>query len=394
MTPRPAIAAWILATLAATVPATARAQSADSAAAAPAHRGVPGGYDDKPYLAGVFGRILVGGYVEAQGVYERADGVTEEFGFVVERWNIFTSTQVSPAVTVWAELEFEEGGEEVRLELAQVDIRLRESIQVRAGMLLLPIGRFNLAHDGPRHEFTARPIEATDLLGATLSQPGLGLFGRFEGARGVLTYEAYGVNGYMDGLLLDSPDGTRLPAGRTNVEDQNASPALVGRVAFAPRGFELGLSGYHGAYNVYRLDGMTVDDRRDVSIGVLDVQARVAGVVLLGEGSLVDVEIPSALVGINASRQSGFYLDVSRRFARGLIGGLAASSLTAAVRLEAVDFDRDIAGDSVQRLSAALNLRTSDETVIKLGYARGRSRDRFNNAAEDATLSLGLATYF
>lgn len=373
----------------------ARAQSADSAAARPATRGVRGGYDDKPYLSGVFGRILVGGYVEARGVYERADGVTEEAGFEVQRWNIFTSTQVSPAVTVWAELEFEDGGEEVRLELAQIDVRLRESFQVRGGMLLLPIGRFNLAHDGPRHEFTDRPLEAADLLGVTLSQPGLGLFGRIGGERGPMTYEAYAVNGYMDGLLLDSPEGTRLPAGRTNVEDQNNSPAVVGRAAASPRrGWEAGLSGYHGAYNVHHLDGMAVDERRDVSIGVLDLEASVAGFGLLGEGTLVQVDIPPALTGINASRQAGFYLDLSRRFAHGLIGGLPASSLTAAVRLEAVDFDRDLAGDSVQQLSVAFNLRTSDETVVKLNYARGRSRDRFNNAAEGAALTLGVATYF
>ena len=368
----------------------------DSAAVVPTRPTVPGGYDDKPYLKGVFGRILVGGYVEALAAWERADGATEELGVEVVRWNIFTSTQVSRAVTVWGELEFEDGGEEVTLELAQIDVRLQAWLQLRAGVLLVPIGRFNLAHDGPRNEFAARPLVSTELLGVTISQPGLGLFGRFDRAGGTtFHYEAYAVTGYADDLLLDSPDGTRLPAGRRNFEDQNASPAVAGRGAWSPwEGWELGLSGYHGAYNVYRTEGLEIDERRDVAIGVVDFAGRAAGFAWLGEGAVVDVEIPDALTGLNASRQTGAWVDLSRRFARGLLPGLPASSLTAAVRAEAIDFDTDLPGDSRQRLSLGLNLRTSDETVLKLGYARGRSRDRFNNPSDDAIASFALATYF
>lgn len=356
---------------------------------------IPGGYDDKPYLQGVFGRILLGGYTEAVGAWERVDGVTEELGFEVARWNLFTSTRVSSAVTAWGELEIEEGGEEVRLELAQIDVRVKEWLQLRAGVLLVPLGRFNLAHDAPRNEFIDRPIEAVELLGVTLSQPGLGAFGRTTLARGAdLSYELYAVNGFTDELLLGSPDGTRISAGRTNFEDNNASPAVAGRVAFGAGSATLGFSGQHGAYNTYRLDGVDVAPRRDVTIGVVDLEATLAGFRLAGEASVAQVEIPETLTGIFASRQSGFYADLSRRFLPGLIGGLPASSLTAAVRLEAVDFDRDLDGDSRMRFSAGLNLRPTDETVVKLGYARGRTRDRFNNASDDAVLSLGVATYF
>ena len=66
--------------------------------------------------------------------------------------------------------------------------------------------------------------------------------------------EAYAVTGYADDLVLDSPDGTRLPAGRHNFEDGNASPALAGRAAYSPaEGWEFGLSGYHGAWNGMRV---------------------------------------------------------------------------------------------------------------------------------------------
>jgi hypothetical protein len=192
------------------------AQAVDSVAAE-ARPFVPGGYDDKPYLTGLFGRIAVGGYIEADAVWERADGVTEEAGFLLKRWNLLTSSRVGDRMQVWAEVEFEDGGSEIVLELAQIDLELHPAINLRGGMLLVPIGRFNLAHDGPRNPFVDRPLLATDILGSALSMPGFGLFGVVPlGGQARATYEAYAVNGYHDGLLLDSPDGTRLPFGAQN----------------------------------------------------------------------------------------------------------------------------------------------------------------------------------
>jgi hypothetical protein len=43
---------------------------------------VRGGVYDKPMLGRLAGRIAIGGYAELHARYERADGVTEESGFV------------------------------------------------------------------------------------------------------------------------------------------------------------------------------------------------------------------------------------------------------------------------------------------------------------------------
>lgn len=357
---------------------------------------VPGGFDDKPYVHGVFGRILLGGYLEADAFVEREDGVVGESGFEVKRWNLLASTKASRHVTIWSEVEFEEGGEEITLELVQVDVAFRRAVNLRGGILLLPLGRFNLTHDAPRNELPTRPLVASDLLGVALSQPGFGLFGRrswSEGAR--LTYEAYAVNGFRDGVIFDSPGGTRLPAGKLNFEDENSSPAFVGRIAFSPRaGYELGVSGHHGAYNVFREEGVDVDERRDVTIAALDGEARVASIVLSGEAVLVDLDIPPGLSGLYASRQSGFYAEASRPFGHGWVAAWPASYFTAAVRADAVDFDRDRPGDSERALSLGVNLRPTKETALKLAWARSRARDRFNNRGEGAAVRFSVATYF
>ena len=224
----------------------------------------------------------------------------------------------------------------------------------------------------------------------------LGAFGRFDrpgGAR--FTYEAYAVTGYHDGLIADSPDGTRLPAGRRNFEDANASPGIVGRVEWSPsERAALGLSGYHGAYNRYRADGLDVDRRRDVTVGVLDLEAPLGPVAWSGELAIVEVDVPPTLAGLNAGRQSGAYLMGAWRFGRSWIASMPGSSFTLAARAEAVDFDRDLAGDSMQALGLGLNFRPVPEAVLKLGFERGETRDRFNNVATFARVLLGVSTYF
>ena len=237
---------------------------------------VRGGVYDRPYLTRLLGRTAIGGYAEMHARWQRADGVTEERGFELKRWNIFTATDVSDFVRISAELEFEDGGEEVRIEFAAIDLRVAPSLTIRGGMLLSPLGRFNLAHDSPLNEFTDRPLASTELLGTALSEPGLGALGVFPVGTGRFTYEVYVVNGLDDGLINDLPDGTRVALGRGNFEDNNASPAVVGRVTWSPSlDLEIGFSGHHGAYNIYDDEGLAVDERRDLTIVAIDVDATV-----------------------------------------------------------------------------------------------------------------------
>ncbi len=357
---------------------------------------VEGGQYDRPYLTRLLGRTAVGGYSEAHARWERVDGATEEAGFRVRRWNLFTATQVSDIVRIGAELEFEDGTEEIRLEYAAIDVGVHPALSLRAGMLLSPLGRFNLSHDSPRNEFTDRPLVSTELLGTALAEPGLGVFG-LVGLRGGgrLTYEAYAVNGFHDGLLNASDEGTRIPLGRDNVEDNNASPAFVGRVTYSPRiGWELGLSAHHGAYNVFHEEGLAVDERRNLTIAVLDAEARLGEIRVQGEAAVARIDVPAGLAGIYASSQRGLYVQATRPFWQGRVTTLPASFFVLGVRLDILDFDAGIAGDSRRQVSLGLNFRPTTDTALKLNYVRGVSRDRFNNPSDHAALLFSVATYF
>lgn len=357
---------------------------------------VEGGAFDKPYLFELAGRAAFGGYTDAHARYLWVDGVNEESGFTLERFNLFTAARVSDFVRFGAELEFEEAGEEVKLEFATVDLTLHPSFTVRMGMLLAPLGRFNLAHDSPRNDFTDRPLVSTEILGVALSEPGLGALGTVQlGRAGRVTYEAYAVNGFNDGLLYDSPDGTRLPRGKASVEDNNASPAVVGRVAWSPgRGYEVGFSSHRGRYNVWRSDGVAVDEPRDVRIHVVDMEGRPWGFRISGEAAWATVDIPPGLAGTYASGQRGLYADVVRDFGAGWIRAMPRSTFAAGIRLDLVDFDTAVEGDGVQQITLGAIFRPTPDTAFKLDFIRGRTFDSFNNRSDHASVVFSVATYF
>ena len=356
---------------------------------------VRGGIYDKPYLTTLPGRTAIGGYAEAHARWHQVDGITEEAGFVAKRFNLFASSAVSDWVRFAAELEIEEGGEEVKLEFAAIDVRIHPALTLRGGMLLSPLGRFNLSHDSPLNEFTDRPLPSTGIVGVALSEPGLGVLGALPVGPGRITYEVYAVNGFGDGLIELSEDGTRIPLGRGNLEDENRSPAFVGRLAWSPGLFlEIGAAVHHGAWNTWSQDGLEVDRRRDLRIMVGDIEIERGGFRFAGEVVDARVDLPSSLTGLFAERQGGIWAEALRDFGRGWVPTIPAAFFSAGVRYEVVDFDRQVSGDQVRQWQIGLNFRPTRESVLKLSWLRGESRDRFNNAAKHAGLRFSLATYF
>ena len=357
---------------------------------------VRGGVYDRPYLTKLLGRTAIGGYAEMHVRWQRVDGVTEERGFELKRWNLFTATDVSDFVRISAELEFEDGGEEVRIEFAAIDLRVGPSLTIRGGMLLSPLGRFNLAHDSPLNEFTDRPLASTELLGAALSEPGLGALGVLPiGLTGRVTYEVYVVNGFHDGLINDSPDGTRVALGRGNFEDNNASPAVVGRVAWSPSlDLEIGFSGHHGAYNVYDDEGLAVDERRDLTIVAIDVDATLGPFRVMGEAATVDIDVPTTLTPLFAGSQRGLYIEAMHDFGRQWVTTMPQSFFSVGLRFDVIDLDSDLPGDNTRQVTVGINFRPTTDTVLKLDYVRGTSRDRFNNPSDHGGFLFSMATYF
>ena len=356
---------------------------------------VKGGIYDKPFQGRLFGRTAIGGYAEAHARWEEVEGLKDDAGFEAKRFNLFTHTRVSDFVRIGAELEFEDGGEEIKLEYAAIDLLLHPALALRGGMILSPLGRFNLAHDSPLNEFTDRPLVSTELIGVALSEPGFGALGQVGAGSGRVTYEAYLTNGFHSGLIDDAAEGTRIPLGRGNFEDNNGSPAVVARVAWSPSvDHEIGISAHHGAYNVFNVEGTQVDARRDLTITVLDAETRILSTTISGEAALARIDIPPGLRGIYASRQRGWYVEGVHELGRGWIRTMPQSSFALKARWDYVKFDAEIPGESAGQVTVGANFRPTRDSALKLDYVRGRGRDRFNNLAHHAFLLASIATYF
>lgn len=356
---------------------------------------VKGGIYDKPYISKI-ARTSIGGYTEIHFRFEREAGVDEEVTFEPKRFNIFIYSPVSDRVRLASELEFEEGGEEIKIENANLDFEIHEALTFRGGVILSPLGKFNLAHDSPANDLTDRPLVSTELLGTTLSEAGMGFLGAFyPSANSRLTYEIYGVNGFNDRVLVGSPNGTRIAAGKGNFEDNNQRPSFVGRLDISPHpSLDLGVSGHTGAYNTYAVEGLAIDERRDLSILALDAEVRWDRFELLGEYAQSWIDVPQQLQGLLSERQQGLYGQVNVHFLQGIFRALPNSTFTGVVRYDLVDFDVDIGGDSHRRLTLGLNFRPEEEIVFKLDYQYNWVRDRFNLETPSTAILFSAATYF
>lgn len=386
---------WLTAILV-TIPALARAQ--DTAL-------VQGGIYQRPFIFSA-GRTAVGGYVEANGSWFRTDGISEGPSFEVRRFNIFLYSSVGRRLRFTSELEFEHGTEEIALETALVDFVVTPSLVIRAGVLLPPIGGFNVNHDGPRYEFVDRPIVSTEIIPATLSEAGLGVHGRLAPRGFAMSYDLYLSNGLGSAIVLNDQGRTHLASGKGEglvAEDENGSPAISGRIAARSRGLgEIGLSHYRGVYNQYQIEGVTVDERRWVSLTAVDIDTRLGPVAMRGEAALASIDLPADLEEFQAERQWGFYLDAVVPVWRPGIRGLTDPVVNVGLRFDRADFNTgtfagtgQTRGDEQTALTVALSFRPVNGTVFRLNYRNDWIKDLAGNATvRRAGVLLGVATYF
>ena len=355
-----------------------------------------GGIYDKPFITGLGDRLRMGGYVDAQFRHHRTLGIAEEQSFLLERVNLFAFSNISDRVRFISEFEFEDGGEEIKIELAIVDFELHEAVTFRGGILLSPLGRFNQAHDSPANQLIDRPLVSTQIIPTTFSEVGMGFLGSFfTSATSRVTYEIYAVHGINDGLVLESGGNTFIPNGKSNFEDNNNHLSITGRIAYSPSSsFEIGASTHSGPYNVYKLEGVKVDEKRNVSIFALDGFFRQQKLQITWEYAEANIDIDPSLGGIYAENQNGFYVEGNYKFLDKVVSNLPESYLIASFRYETLNLNTNISGEDARRITIGLNFRPNPDTAFKLDFQHNLTHDTFNLEAEDTAILFGIASYF
>lgn len=387
--------------LAVTAASTSRAQAAPPDTV----RTVQSGIFDRPFIA-TMGRTAVGGYVEANANLSREAGIGDGLSMELRRFNIFLFSTISSRVRFLSELEFEHGTQEIALETALIDVQVNPSFVLRGGIILPPLGAFNVNHDSPRWNFVDRPLVSTQVIPATLSEVGFGAHGRLAPRGFGLTYDLYLVNGLGEGVIANAEGRTSLAGGKADerfAEDNNGSPAFTGRVAVQQgRLGEVGLSWYRGVYNTPFIEGERVDAARSVSLAAVDLSTQIGPVEVRGEGAVVRVDVPEDLRELFGARQWGYHVDATMPVWRPRIRGFPDAVVNADVRLEQVDLNvgrfastRDAIGDAVTALSVGVSVRPVSGTVLKVNYRRSRTVDLLGNApVPGGAFQVGFATYF
>ncbi|MCY4598447.1 MAG: hypothetical protein OXF27_00800 [Acidobacteria bacterium] len=174
---------------------------------------------------------------------QRADPVLDFHRFVL----LFTHS-FSERIRFVSELELEhavvslETGGELELEQAYVDFLISRTFNVRAGMLLAPVGVINERHEPPTFHGVERPFVETVIIPTTWFGAGAGVHGEF---RGGFRYRAYAME-TLDAARFSAENGLR--EGRQKGAESNARHvAGTGRLEYVGTpGLVLGASIWSG----------------------------------------------------------------------------------------------------------------------------------------------------
>jgi hypothetical protein len=364
---------------------------------------------NRPFLTLGKSPVALGGYVEANWQHLGTDGVSDGHQFQFRRMTLFASAAVGRRIKFLSEIEFEEGGKEIAIEFAAMDLELVPLLNLRGGMIINPIGSFNQNHDGPKWEFIDRPISATQMLPATWSNAGFGIYGKYYRRNWMVGYELYASGGLDPSIIENNQNRTFLPAAKQNPtrfeEIASGIPMVTAKVAARNIKIgEIGLSYMGGVYNQFQIDGLPVDERRRCDVFAVDANFQIpkAKTYLTGEWAWVLVDVPTDYAQQFGSRQRGGFLDIVQPIKSGKFLGWKNATLNLACRLEFVDWNvgtfRETQGnisDDVWSVVPGISFRPSPLTALRLNYRYMQQQDLLGNPpATTGGMGFGVATYF
>ena len=203
--------------------------------------------------------MTLGGYAEV--LYNQPESVNGEID--VQRLILLFGYKFDDRTQFVTELEFEHV-KEVYIEQAFVNYSVNNSLNVRAGLMLVPMGIINEYHEPTTFNGVERPSMDNKLVPTTWREIGIGVSGRSDAMS--MRYQAYIFNGFLShngtAGLVQGSNGLR--SGRQKgAESVFRTPNLSMKLDFyGINGLRLGLSGYFGrtqaANEVFDTSGSTV----------------------------------------------------------------------------------------------------------------------------------------
>ncbi|MGZ4959356.1 MAG: hypothetical protein ACXV7J_08890 [Methylomonas sp.] len=191
------------------------------------------------HVYGIKQGVSIGGYGEAMYTNyanPRGDSTTNKDSADLERAVIYLGYKFNDWIILNNEIEFEhastgEGAEskgEVSVEFSQLDFLLNPKYNVRAGLMLVPMGFINEMHEPTTYHGNHRPDVERFIIPSTWREMGAGLFGEILPG---LQYRMYAMNG----LNAKEFSNIGISEGRQGGSNAKAEDfAFTGRLDYTP----------------------------------------------------------------------------------------------------------------------------------------------------------------
>jgi hypothetical protein len=352
--------------------------------------------------------LSIGGY--AEGYYRNFIGDADSDDLDrsdMLRMVMYLGYKFSDRILFNTEIEFEHAttsenfdgdSGDVSVEFATLDFLLRPWMNLRTGLLLIPMGFVNEIHEPPFFFGTQRPEPERRIIPTTWRENGAGIFGRLGES---VEYRAYVVNGFKaEDFSSSGLRGGRQKGNRTLAEDV----AFVGRLDLTPYpGLLFGGSYYTGDSGQGReVVGGALPDAR-TSIWEAHAQYQHGGLHLRGlytQAHVSDAGTLSSVLGVApnepvARKMIGGYAEVAYDLMP-LLFPSSEMSLSPFFRFEYLDTQKDIPSGFTRDRGArkriyvpGLSFKPHPNVVLKLDY---RNIEEFEGEdADELNVGFGVA---
>jgi hypothetical protein len=340
--------------------------------------------------------LSIGGYGEFNLKDEVSDQDSDDDVFDFLRLVLYTGYKFNDWILFNSEIEFEHASTEsdgaVSVEFGTLDFLLTPAVNVRAGLMLVPVGFINEVHEPPFYHGNVRPAVETQIIPSTWSANGVGIFGEF----GPLTYRSY---------VVSSLNATGFSSENIRDARQNGSEEIaenfswVGRLDYTPvTGLALGGSAYVGDSGQGK---RYAGEKADVFTQLYELHAEYKryGVELRALATWLGIDdagVVSAQVGETVADTSvGAYGEIAYDVLRVLSPG-TSQYLAPWFRYSWIDtqydvpsgFTRDDAGER-NIYEVGLSYKPIPQVVVKLDY-RNLDSDG-GNLADEVRIGAGFA---
>ncbi len=340
--------------------------------------------------------VIVGGY--AQVDYNQPEGLNGNLD--VHRLVLLVGYKFNDKVQFVTEIEYEHV-KELYVEQAFLQYTIADNVNLRGGLMLVPMGIINEYHEPTTFNGVERPNVDKSIVPSTWREIGIGITGKLDDAS--MRYQAYIFNGFasVNGEnVLGGSNGLRNGRQKGSESIIN-TPNLSAKIDFyGVQGLRLGLSGYFGRTQAE--DGIQEIEGADVGLSMLGLDARYINNRFSARGQYIHANLSDSdkyniLYETNlGSELKGWYLEA----AYNLLALSKEQRLDAFVRYEQYDSHAATEKAGIQRnlgynrneWTTGLSYHIAQGAVVKADY------QIFDNAiiGNDSfgQLNLGFGVWF